>query len=158
MKHFIIIVLALGALSCSTSKDLAKICAEAYPCQGSMFVRDTIIHDTVEVGGWWTTITDSVPCPPSDTQVIVTAPRRVLVPVTKVAVTYQVRDTCYVRQDLAKLTALNNEIRTLKDLLNKSEQRVAGARPYKWITWGLLLLIVALLGYIITKAIKQKRA
>jgi len=155
---YLVIALAIAATACNTNKDLARRCAEAYPCQDSLIIQDTTIHDTIAIGPLWATVQDTVVCPPSDTVTISSAPRQVLIPVTRVAIEYQVRDTCYIRTDAANEAALQNEIATLRDQLETAEQRLASARPYKYITWGLLALLVALLAYVITKALKNKRA
>lgn len=160
-KYFMLIGFVLVFAGCSA--DLAQRCAEQFPCRDSVIVKQKVLHDTIQLGPWWIAETDSVPCPPSDTGIMLILIDTVFVPKFIKIVEWRYKDTCIVQHDSAREAYLKQIIAQLQTDLKERENDVQKAlrkaekgKPYKWISWLLILALVALLGYIVTRSLKFK--
>jgi hypothetical protein len=160
-------VLLLG--SCGVSKkDLAKTCAETYPCKDSLVVVETTKTDTLEL--WDTYIElDTIDCPPSTNGVTLIDTDTVYLKGHKVVITRTVRDSTWYRTDQAALAAMQQDLDQADAAIAKliTEKAVADAKAKSaksWNRWlliglfGLLALLVLLLGVRRKSAIRNPKS
>jgi hypothetical protein len=151
--HSVLVLGHIFLLGCSP--ELARRCAEAFPCRDSLVIQEHIVHDTVTAGPWMFVHTDTVPCPPSEEPGIVIRRDTIRIPVVRTAVEFRYIDTSKVVVDVAAQTALRERILELESLLSSAKHTASAARPYKSIAWLLILAIIAALAFIVTKTLKQ---
>jgi hypothetical protein len=134
-------VLLLGSCGIRPS-ELAKECAEQYPCKDSLSVRELTKTDTLEL--WDTYIElDTIDCPPSKEGVTLIDYDTVYLKGHKVIITRTVQDSTWYRLDQAALTALHQDLDQADVAIAKliTEKAVADAKAKSAKSWNRWLLI-----------------
>lgn len=151
--YLFIIIVSCCFAGCSA--DLAQRCASLYPCRDSIIVSEKIIHDSIPVGPWWLTVSDSVKCPVDTVERWQTFTKTITVPVRKVEFKYLVRDTCFLRIDEAAISQLQATNSDLRRQLEKEKVKAAKVGPWRLVSIILISLLVLALAYIIGKMLKR---
>jgi hypothetical protein len=157
------IALALLIASCGVSKkDLAKACAEQYPCKDSLVVKETTKTDTLEL--WDTYVeTDTIECPPSKEGVTLIDTDTVYLKGHKVVITRTVMDSTWYRTDQAALVAMQQDLDQADAAIAKLiiEKAVLAAKLKTNTTVGLIasafvaIAIIALIAGLLRKKKKS---
>ena len=138
-----VIVLMLVFQSCSSSKQLAKKCAERFPVKDSTIIIEKIDTTYVTVKG----DTIKVPCKDGDSIVYVKA----VCPPKKVATVTKYKEKIVYQENTGKVEHLQNVILDLNKELSKTQDKLEDKQEslstFKKATGILLTILLALVAY-----------
>lgn len=143
----IAVALAIGAFlfsGCGVPyKKLAQTCAELYPPNESVSVRDSIIYDTLYFPDYQFQFIDTTDCPPNLTDTL-----KVIKTVTKkVEIFVPVEIPAKEKIVTVRDSALANVNTNLRKEVEKYKLRAASAAGFKWAFWILLAVALSYIGY-----------
>jgi hypothetical protein len=107
---FALAAFAILLFGCNPNAKLAQKCAEQYPCEDSLTVREITRTDTVELTDTYIEYLDTTICPPSANGVTVIDIDTVRVPGRKVVITRTVMDSTWYRLDQAALAVMQQDL------------------------------------------------
>jgi hypothetical protein len=154
-------VFLLGSCGIRPS-ELAKECAEQYPCKDSLVVVETTKTDTFELWDTYVEI-DTIDCPPSTNGVTLIDTDTVYLKGHKVVITRTVRDSTWYRTDQAALAAMQQDLDQADVAIAKlitekavvQEKLKASKKRFGWALGVAIGLFLPFLFGIVRKAKKK---
>lgn len=148
-SNMVMVALIFIIASCNPSARLARKCAERFPVTDSLVIQERTITDTLILPDSWVEYMDTTVCPPASDSTVVTKLVNRLIPGKTVFVEKQVRDTLFVRENKARIYALNHLVDSLQNIVVKREKALAGqSGKTKGWRWAFIITLLVFAGII----------